>query len=208
MQIVEIDVIGLEALQTVVNRPEDRLFGETTFIGILPHFSTHLRRKNQLVTFAANGLSEHAFCHARLVNVRCVKKVDSLFDTAVNHPRGSWLVSRFAECHCAETEPGNIQIGVLEFSIVHSSSHLFNQEELIKGNQGNQLFRWHSLFRGSRHRISSSLQNRFCTDPETRRIVRAEKYIDAGFYPQFEIRGLGAYGHDLAVLLGGFDREL
>src|SRR6266851_812752 len=50
-------------------------------------------------------------------------------------PRGSWLVSRFAECHGAEAEPGNVQIGVLEFSIVHSRS-LSVQQWRVKEHHG------------------------------------------------------------------------
>src|ERR1700689_1970671 len=97
MQVIEIDVVGPQALQAFFNGAEYGALRKPALIWPITHFSANLRSHDEFVAFAAQGFAEHAFRKSGLINVGGVDEIDSPVETAVDHFVCGGLIHRLAE---------------------------------------------------------------------------------------------------------------
>ncbi len=124
VEVVEVEVIGLEALQCVVESLQERCAGEAAFIGAGAHFAGGFTGQHYAVAAAFEDLAEHGFRHTGLVHVGGVEEVDAMVEAGVHQAGGCGQVAGLAQGHGAKGGAGDGQIGVQEGALFHETDSL------------------------------------------------------------------------------------
>ena len=124
VDLVEVDVIGLEAAEAVVDGVHDVSAGGADVVGARAHAAEDFGGDDDVFAGdveVAEGLAEGLFALALGVDVGCVEEVDAGVDGAFDELVGSALVDcaddfeaagAAVEGHSAETEGGDEEAGV------------------------------------------------------------------------------------------------
>src|SRR3954471_18885248 len=88
VDLVEVDVVGAEPPQRVLDRVDDPASGAAALVGVLAHRHEELRREHDVVTAALEGLPDDLLGLAGRVDVGGVDEVDALVEGAVDDADG------------------------------------------------------------------------------------------------------------------------
>ena len=127
VELVEIDVVGLQAAQTRIERPADVQRRQLALVGPVAHRAVNLGGQDgPLPPAAAAGepVPQNGFCLARLgaVAVGGVEEVNPRLVGNVHDRVRVVLGGLGPEVHGAETKSGDLKAGTAEISEVHSGS--------------------------------------------------------------------------------------
>src|SRR5438094_941652 len=122
MQVVNVQVVGLQALETLPHGAQDGGPGETALVRAFTHLAADLAGQDELVPLAPERLPEHLFGDAMLVDVGSVKEVDACLQAIVNHALCHLLIYLATKGHRAEASTGDIEISSFELSVQHGLS--------------------------------------------------------------------------------------
>lgn len=84
VQLIEIDVIGLQAAQAVLDRGEDVAPGETSVVRPVTCLAPHFRRQHDIVPATCQRLADDLLRAPPAVDVRRVDEVDPLVEGAMD----------------------------------------------------------------------------------------------------------------------------
>ena len=133
MDLVEVDVVGLEAAEALVDFEEDRFAGEAAAVGVVAHEAVDLGGEDDVFAFGV-GLEEAAdefFAGAVGVDVGGVEEIDAEIEglleegLAVVFVEGPGVAAgssgRWGDAvgHAAKTDAGDFKAGVAEIDVVH-----------------------------------------------------------------------------------------
>src|SRR5580704_15341503 len=126
MHLVEIDVIGLKALETALNFAHDVYASRAASIEILAHREPDFSGKNNFLSYAPQGITDQSLALSKAVYVRRVDKIDSPIQRYLHHPRCVFLtkiahVHLAAELHRAKRHLAHDESCVPQFPILHVS---------------------------------------------------------------------------------------
>src|SRR5215470_2874362 len=120
MNLVEIDIIHLEAAQRILTRLNDMLAAEAATVGSGTHGAVHFCRHHNIITrrHLAEPATGNLFADARRVDIGGIKEVDSGFESegemvscfiSADRPFAPFAV---AVAHTAETDTGDCDAGI------------------------------------------------------------------------------------------------
>src|SRR6516162_6676871 len=87
-------------------------------VASVAHFVKHLAGNYDLVALALKCFAKHSFRDPGVVQVRSIKEVDAGIEAALNDLVRARLVERLAQCHRAETETGDSEVGVVQRALL------------------------------------------------------------------------------------------
>src|ERR671910_705928 len=125
VDLVEVDPVGVEPAQRVLDRAHDPAAGVAAPVGILAHGVVELRGEDYVVAPAAGErLADDLLGLARPVDVGGVDEVDARVERTVDDPDGLVVVgvAPGAEHHRAEAELADRNTGTSEWSKFHKST--------------------------------------------------------------------------------------
>ena len=96
MDLIQVDIVRLQAPQAGLDLLEDRRAGEPLSVRPLSHPAPDLGRQDHPVAPAVQGLADDLLAAAAAVDVRGVQKVDPRVERAVDHTQGEGLVGLIA----------------------------------------------------------------------------------------------------------------
>jgi len=132
MRLVEIDVVGIQAAQAVLDGAHDVLAAEALAVRPVPHARAHLGRDHDLVARpGAQPPADDALGDAAgiagcppAVDVRRVDEVDAGLPGAVEHTEGLLLGGSPAKRHRAQAQLADLQPGASQLTIFHDHPFL------------------------------------------------------------------------------------
>ncbi|CAM5663911.1 hypothetical protein SVIOM74S_09899 [Streptomyces violarus] len=129
VDLVEVDVVGAEPGEALVELAEDGLAGQSAAVGPGAHPAVHLRREHDLVTAGevAQGPADDLLAGAVGVDVRRVEEVDPRLDRLPDQRARGLLVEgplvpapvRQAVGHAPQTDPRHVQARRTELHVLH-----------------------------------------------------------------------------------------
>jgi hypothetical protein len=128
MDLIEVDVIGAEALEARLERLDDVEARQPDLVGALPRPPAHFRRQHDVGTPRSERLAEHRLRLAGGVDVRRVDEVDPRVERAVDDLVDGRLIGAAdglpdlraaAERHRAEAQLRHEHAGIRQLSIFH-----------------------------------------------------------------------------------------
>jgi hypothetical protein len=129
MNLIKVDVVHTEPLQTGVDRRHDRFARKATGIGPVAPREKDFRRDHQLIALAhlAQGAADDFFARAIGVDVGRVEKINSEFECARDKGPALLFVQtpgmiapfRHAVGHAAEAEARHFQAGFSKSGVLH-----------------------------------------------------------------------------------------
>src|SRR5579864_2343495 len=126
MQLVEIDIVGLEPLQRRVDRIKDVLARHPLIPWLSAHLSDAFGGEDEARALALQPAADDLLgstCRltaaAERIDVRGVEEIDAALGSFVEDGSASLLVALKPEGHRAEAEPGHAKAGPAEFRVVH-----------------------------------------------------------------------------------------
>jgi len=143
VDLVEVDVVGLEALEALIEFEEDLLAAETLGVGVVAHCVEELGGDNGVFAFGVGfeEAAEDLLAGAYGVDVGGVEEVDAevkgLFEEGlafglVEGPGvAAWTqraCGRDAVAHTAEADARDFQAGFAEVDVIHSVPFFVSQE--------------------------------------------------------------------------------
>src|SRR5690349_17315342 len=110
MDLIQIDVIGLEPPQRVLTGFHNVVARDAPVVRSFTHLSIDLGCKDDLVTFAiaSQRNADDPFAFARIVDIGSVDKVDPSIKRRVNDTDRIRLGGWIAEIHCAQAQRRNL----------------------------------------------------------------------------------------------------
>jgi hypothetical protein len=123
VDLVEVDPIGLEPAERILDLANDPAARVAELIGIVPHRPVHLGREHDVVAPAAGEcLADDLLRLPACVDVGRVDEVDARIERPVDDADALVVVriSPAAEHHRAEAERADLDPGACELSIVHA----------------------------------------------------------------------------------------
>src|SRR6266852_6436893 len=135
MHLVEIDVIGLQPPETVLNFAHDVHAGCPAMVKILAHWEAEFGGKHDLVPHTLQGVPHQSLALAEAVHVRASYEIDSPIQARLHHPRCVFLtevahVHLAAELHRAKRQLTHDEYGIPQFPIPHRPSSFRCNPEL------------------------------------------------------------------------------
>src|SRR5262249_50482559 len=142
MDLVEVDIIGAESAQALIDFEQDVLAGQTGAIGAGAHSvkdlggNDHLLASREILERAAENL----FALADGIAIRGIEEIDAGFQRLLNERAALFL----AECplveaaiattiaHATKTEPRDIKPGAAHFGVLHCCLLLWVREDHSK----------------------------------------------------------------------------
>ena len=122
MDLIQVDIVRLQAPQAGLDLLEDRRAGEPLSVRPLSHPAPDLGRQDHSVAPAVQGLADDLLAAAAAVDVRGVQKVDPRVERAVDHTQGEGLVGLIAEGHAAQAQLRDFDAGAAHAAVVHTAS--------------------------------------------------------------------------------------
>lgn len=129
VDLVEVDVVGAQTAQAVVDLGHDRLAGQPATVGPRPHLAVHLGGQHDLVAAGEVGQrpADDLLAGAVGIDVRGVEEVDPCLDGLPYEGPAGLLVQRpavgtaigGAVAHTTQADAGDVETGRAEFQIVH-----------------------------------------------------------------------------------------
>jgi hypothetical protein len=126
VELVEVDVVGLQALQTGIEGPADIECREPGLVGPVRHDAVELGREHgafaALAAFGeppANDFLGPAAVLSPAINIGRVEEVDPGLQCGIHDGMGRGFVSSGAEIHGAEAQPGDFQAGAAQMGVLH-----------------------------------------------------------------------------------------
>ncbi len=129
VDLIEIDVIGPEAAQAIVDGVADMLAGKTTLVGIVAHRVVDFGGNDHLVPGRPEFLQrppENGLTLAYGIHVGCIEKVNSRFQSPLDEGTAFGLIEDpfppfgGAVSHGAETDAGDFEAGLAEVDVFHN----------------------------------------------------------------------------------------
>jgi hypothetical protein len=123
VHLVEVDPVGLQALERRLDRAEDPAPRVARLVGIVAHRAVELRREHDVVAAAAGkGLADDLLGLPPRVDVGGVDEVDARVERAVDDADRRVVVGLAprAEHHRAEAQRRDLHAGACERSLVHA----------------------------------------------------------------------------------------
>ena len=119
--LVEVDAVGVQAAQAVLDLAHDPQARVAALVRTGPHREVNLRRQDDLVAPALDGLADDLFRLPCRVGVGGVDEVDALLERAVDHAEAVVVVrvSPWAEHHRAEALDADLDAGAAERTVFH-----------------------------------------------------------------------------------------
>jgi hypothetical protein len=129
MDLVEIDIVGAQALQAGVDLVEDGLARQAAAIGAGAHLHIDLGRQHDLLALGeiAQGAADDLLAGAVGVDVGGVDEIDAEFQCLLDERPTLLLIKgpemgaalRHAIGHAAEADAGNLEASLAEPDVVH-----------------------------------------------------------------------------------------
>src|SRR4051794_29441479 len=129
VDLVQVDVVGAEPPEAVVELPQDRLAGEPRAVGAGVHPAVHLGGQDDVVAVGevADRPAGDLLAGAVGVDVRGVEEGDPAGQGLLDEPAAVLLAEgpgvvapvRLAEAHHAETDAGHLETGVAQTRVLH-----------------------------------------------------------------------------------------
>src|SRR5215213_9757589 len=129
MDLVEIDVIGAEAMKTIINLDHDRLARQAGAIGSRSHPTIHLGGDDHLVApgEVLDGSAEDLLAIPERIAVRRVEEIDAGFERTLDEraalllAEAPGMITAVAAtiAHAAEANPRHVQAGAAKLGILH-----------------------------------------------------------------------------------------
>ena len=127
MDLVEVHIIGPQALKRAVDLPQDGILLQAALI------EKHLGGDDRLVSGDAQALqsfADHLLASALSIGVGGVNEIDPQVKSVADHGLGLMLVQRlhlrmgfvFGEGHASDADLGNADVGGTEFLVLHVAS--------------------------------------------------------------------------------------
>ena len=124
VHLVEVDPVGAQPAQAVLDLPDDPAPRVAAPVGPLPHREVDLRGEHHVVAPAAQGLADDLLRLAGRVHVGGVHEIDSAVECRVDDPGAVVVVgvADRAEHHGAEAVDADLDAGAAEDAIAHVNS--------------------------------------------------------------------------------------
>ena len=121
MHLVEVDIVGPEPAQRIVERPGEPTPRAASPVGIVPHGVERLGGEDDVVAPALECLPDDLFGLAAAVHIGGVDEVDPGIERPVDHPDALVVigVGEAPEHHGAETVGADRDAGAAERAVVH-----------------------------------------------------------------------------------------
>ena len=116
VHLVQVDVVGLQPAQAVLDLADDPAARVAAHVGILAHLAVRLGGQHHVVPAAAQGLADDLLRLPRRVHVRGVDEVDAAVQRGVDDPDAVLVigVAPGAEHHRAEAVGAHLDPGTAE----------------------------------------------------------------------------------------------
>jgi hypothetical protein len=123
VHLVEVDPVGVEAAQAVLDRFHDPASGVAPVVGRVVHGVVELGGEHHLVPAALQGPPDDLLALAERVDVGSVDHVDTGVECGVHGPHALVVVgvAPGAEHHRAETEWADLDAGAAKSTVIHST---------------------------------------------------------------------------------------
>jgi hypothetical protein len=124
VDLVEVDVVDVEATQAVLEGRDQPAAGAATGVAVLAHRQAGLGGEHDVVPPPGEGLAEHLLGLAGAVDVGGVDQVDAGVEGRADEGVGVGLggAADLAEVHGAESERTDVDAGAAERAVLHGNS--------------------------------------------------------------------------------------
>src|SRR4029079_14256006 len=129
MDLVEVDIIGLQTLQPVINLGEDGLARQTLAVWIGAHLSGDLRGEHDFVPLGEvlERAPGNLFADADGIDVGCIEEVDPRAERLLEEGAalfvaqnpGAVLIAGIAAGHAAEADARDFEAALAEIDVLH-----------------------------------------------------------------------------------------
>src|SRR5260370_26000462 len=106
MAIIDVEVVGSEAAQAVVDCAKNRWPRKAWEVRRIAHLVSNLARQNKLVPPPCQQLTQHLFGRSAVIGIGGVQKVNAGIDAPVDHFRRNNFIGLPSEGHVPETDSG------------------------------------------------------------------------------------------------------
>jgi len=122
VQVVQVEIIGLQPPQAVVDRAQDGGPRKPGLVRARAHLRRNLAGQNDAVAPPLQRLAQDDFRGALVVQVRRIEEVHPALQAAVDHGERRGLVRLPAKGHRAETHARDSQVGFAQDASLHMGS--------------------------------------------------------------------------------------
>ncbi len=121
MLLIQIDIVGIQTSQTVLDRADDVASGRTAHEVSFPHLHREFRRYDDLRTVLSFQRLSQIFLRqaTRPVNIRGIEKIDTRVQSGTHDGLGLRFVASSAEIVAPDPDHGDFKAGCAQIVVFH-----------------------------------------------------------------------------------------
>src|SRR5579864_8489344 len=119
MHVVEIEIIGIETLQALVDCAADGGARQAFLIRRVADLVGHLACQDHSMTAPFERAAKERLGRAFGIYVGSVEKINAIFEAALDHANSGRFAGLAAESHGAEAEAGTFKVGFRKGDQIH-----------------------------------------------------------------------------------------